>query len=112
MEEISKFLVTNWQPIFSAFLSVVAVIIVLIKKRPTASSLTHYLEAIVSTLPSLINKAEKTGLTGSRKFTDVLGNCMHLLHKLVKTSEEDDKLAKEYFTDAIEAILSTPQKKG
>lgn len=112
VEDISKFLVDNWQPLLSAVLSVLAVIIVLIKKKPDANSLIHYIEFICNSLPGYINEAEKTGLTGSRKFSDVLGKCMTSLHKMVTCTEQDDLMASKIFKSQIEAILSTPQKKG
>ena len=111
MKDICDFLVANWQPIVSAFLSLVAVILVVIKKRPSANSLMHYIEFICSSIPNYINEAEKTGYTGSRKFAIVLGKCMNVLHRCLLTNEDDDRTAKQIFTAQIEAILSTPQKK-
>ena len=112
MKEIITFLVDNWQPILSAFLSFVALILVIVKKRPQAYSIGDYVRLIVSQfLPGYICDAERTGMTGDRKREHVLNQCMKALKGFVRADDKELEECYVQFTNAIESILSTPRKK-
>lgn len=112
MKEIITFLVDNWQPILSAFLLLVALILLIVKKKPTAYSYLDYAYSLFKLIPDFINKAESTGVTGSAKKNIVVNSLLHALKKLVVLNDEQVVYCKFIFSNAVESILSTPQKKG
>lgn len=112
MQEISKFIVDNWQWLLTAILSIFVLIIQLLKKKPVVKSLKGYLDFIASDLlPRMINKAEVSGLHGEGKKAYVMKEAIGTLKFLIQCDEHALEEANRYFDNAIEAILSTPRKK-
>lgn len=113
MKDILQFLVDNWQPITGAVLAFVGLLITLFKKRPVAWNMSDYVRVIISQfLPVYINDAEVTGMSGDRKREHVLAKCMKALKSFIKCTDKEADSAYESFKNALELILTTPQKKG
>lgn len=91
--------------------SFVSLLILIFRKKikVCGSSLTSCLFK----LPDFINQAEALKLTGAEKYTMVLSLALNYLATLDNTSisEASSKYTAEV-DEAIEKILSTPQKKG
>lgn len=69
-------------------------------------------EIVLLTLPDFINEAESLNLSGSDKFAFVFNKCVGLIQDL--THKKGSEVLDEYsslINEAIENILTTPQKK-
>lgn len=112
MKDICKFLVDNWQAVLGAILALIGLLITLFKKRPVAWNMSDYVRVIISQfLPIYINDAEVTGMSGERKREHVLAKCMKCLKGFIKCTGKEADSAYETFKNALELILTTPQKK-
>lgn len=108
-----QFLFAHWIAIvliFTAVLEVIASLVVIIK-TPKNKRLQKLL-AMSSRIPEFINQAEALIVGASEKKVFVIKRCINYLADALGLSTE--KIEKLYLTDiseAIEDVLSTPQKK-
>lgn len=112
MQEIVQFIVDNWQLSLAALLSFISFILALIRKRPAAWNLTDYVRLVICQfLPTYIVDAENMHVTGERKKEHVLSQCMKALKSFVKCTDKELESSYLTFSNALEEILNTPQKK-
>lgn len=107
MEIIKDFLINYWKPLLSFIFLVVAFVVALVRKKPIST----IVDDVTNFSIKAINYVEKSGILGSKE-------------KLIAALDfVNDELLKKYPTlnviqyrplieNVIEAILSTPQKKG
>lgn len=110
IEVIFNFIVENWKVILFLILLLIDVIIDFIRGSKMQTSV---LLALVTKLPEFILEAEKTGASGTVKYTKVFGLAVDYLASLtgLSTSKVCAKYSK-FIDGEIENILSTPEKKG
>lgn len=108
-----NFLKEYYQLILSGLSIVVAIILLLCKKKPDANLFKTIFVDLLEYVPDAIKIAERTGKTGAEKKAYV----MTLLAKFLDVrltglsfEEKSDLLAE--LSDYVENVLSTPQKKG
>ena len=110
---MKEFLLNNYSWLITLVFSVLSILIFLLKKVKVIKKDTAF-EQVLSLLPSLIVKAEKSIEGGANKKAFVLSMAISFLSQL--TGEDDQqKLCDEYanrISEAIESILLTPVKKG
>ena len=112
MKEFGEFLVENWQPLVAGLLAVISFICALVRKKPSAWSLSDYVRLIEAQfLPTYIIDAEQSGFSGNRKKEIVLSKCMKALKGFIRCDDKQLDSAYVQFADALEVILSTPRKK-
>ena len=114
MNEFVKFIREYGVYILESLTFVCFVITLFIKRRPkTLDDFLYCLSEVRSNLPAFISKVECPG-NGSTKKAAVLKAADSMLsHKLGrKTTKKESEIAANLFSSDIEAILSTPQKKG
>lgn len=103
---MKQFIIENWRLLLEATLVLISTILFIVRKRPVrvVDSLN---EIIVRLLPYCITLAEKAP-KGEK-----LSQCLDLLAKLLADMDyELDETHKKFAAEQVEAILSTPQKKG
>lgn len=113
MKEFVKFLTDYKEIIASVFCFVLTFISILVKRKPqTIDDFFKGLDDVCSQLPEIINTFERPG-NGDLKKEEVINYALTklitFLHRDISDSES--KSARSYFSQQIEAILSTPQKK-
>lgn len=100
---------------FLGLIFVIELLILIIKRKPKTLDefLTILHEVAANRLPVLINQVEKPGL-GSEKKEFVRVGAYRLVKKHLgrDLSPKEIEVFNSYICDAIEMILSTPQKKG
>lgn len=112
---MKEFFVQNWKLLvlcFCALLELISVVNLLILQRKKTGD--DSVQFVISKLPSFISSVEKVvgAGQGSIKKSAVLEVAIDLYKKLTGIKiTEDSKIALR-FGEAIEEILSTPQKKG
>lgn len=106
---IIEFCKTYWREILSCLTVLITVVIQLLKKRPSYNLLDAIKEDILGILPELICAVEIDG-NGQRKKNAVIDAVKSFVEKKYGISLPDKLLI--YVSNAIEDILSTPQKKG
>ncbi len=119
MQEISKFLVDNWKLILEVILLIFLVVLFIVKKKPlkVVDSVKTF---VIHALPTFIKQAEdykdvfepSRKLSGEEKMQMVLHDCYSLMVDELGIPKEDLCLYTSWLHDAIEDILTTPQKKG
>lgn len=109
MKHFITFLVENWYLILQVFLTILAFIILLIKK-PTNKVVSGLFENLYSWCISAIKVAEETGLSGKDKLSSALANVLQ--NCSVHYPELDSKKYTAFIIKIIESILETPTKKG
>lgn len=108
---MKEFLIQNWRIILEAVLVVAAGVLALIRKKPI-KIVDTIRENIATWLPALIDKAEMSGYKGAEKLIYCLDLVYSVLCQKWMTREEFDRDYLEFTKAQIEAILTTPQKKG
>lgn len=110
LDLIYDFILENWKVIIFLVLLLVDVIISLISGNKGKSNI---LFSLILKLPEFINLAEKEFKDGMLKYTKVFSLCIEYLTLL--TGLNESKVCARYsklIDNAIESILSTPEKKG
>lgn len=105
---VIDFLRNHYKEIIEFSVLIFSVIICLIKKRPTLNQVDVIKEDVLEILPILINKVESPG-NGEEKFSNVV----LLVNQYLKNKYhiQDLSFLADFIKEAIENILSTPQKK-
>lgn len=108
MSDFLNFVQQHWEMILSIFLSLLSVLFYILKKRPIWNKVSTIYQAILEKLPVFIQIVEKEG-HGSEKLMTVLGLVKTYLQEAYKFNNFDE--IRPWVVNAIESILSTPQKK-
>lgn len=111
MNVIIEFIKIHYELIIKVAILVASVVFFIVKKRPIKLVDTLQ-ETIVTWLPSILCNAEETGLKGEAKLNYAIDLIFSLFVKDYYSREEFDKRYLPFVKKQIEAILSTPQKKG
>ena len=114
MEEVKHFIIENWKLLASALLFLIAFVVGLVRGKKKGYSLSDILMGmLVEQLPHWISMAEAVGGTGEQKKVQVLNNALNYTARALgrKLTEEETSLIIAKSSEAIEKILSTPQKK-
>ena len=114
MEEAKQFIIENWKLLASALLFLIAFVVGLVRGKKKGYSLSDILMGmLVEQLPHWISLAEAVGGTGEQKKVQVLNNALNYTSRALgrKLTEEETSLIIAKSSEAIEKILSTPQKK-
>lgn len=114
MEEAKQFIIENWKLLASALLFLIAFVVGLVRGKKKGYSLSDILMGmLVEQLPHWISMAEAVGGTGEQKKVQVLNNALNYTARALgrKLTEEETSLIIAKSSEAIEKILSTPQKK-
>lgn len=108
---MKEFFVENLNLIVSAFLGVVSIVLLIVKKTKIKLIDSPFCKLILK-LPEIIKKAETVSPVGHEKKSFVLGVSYAFLADLTgKSIQEISYLYKDRISSEIEAILETPQKK-
>jgi len=110
LDVIFDFILKNWKVILFLLLLLIDVIIALVSGNKGKSNI---LFSLLLKLPEFINLAEKEFKDGRLKYTKVFSLCIDYLTSL--TGFNESKVCAKYsklIDNAIESILSTPEKKG
>lgn len=116
---MKSFILENWRLIFD-FLSVICVTIFFFIKKKPIKIVDSVKTTIIAALPNIINRVEEykdifdpsRKLDSKEKLQMALNCCYSILVDELGIREEDLCLYRSWLVDAIENILSTPQKKG
>lgn len=110
MDCLIDFLRRNWKWLLPCICTFVSFIVLLFKKKV---KIKDVFSMVLMKLPSFINLAEEAASSGEEKFSFVFTACLSLLCDALGCSmaEAESKYG-ALVTNAIEEILSTPQKKG
>lgn len=114
MEELKSFLLQNWQFILTVILLVATFIAALIKGLKKGLSISDILLGyLLDQVPTWINSAESSGMSGQEKRIQVLNNALVYASKQLgrALSEQESAVIVSHVSQKIEEILSTPQKK-
>lgn len=108
MKDVISFIQENWQWMVEVIAAIIALVLFIVRKKPV-KVLDTIKECITRLLPYCIGEAEKTDLKGENKKIFAL----QVLYSLLKEFgyEEVYDQYREYASEQIEIILSTPQKK-
>lgn len=109
MEQIFTWCLNHWQLLLQLVISIVTFVILLFQKKVKVEDA---MAGLLISLPDYIKDAEKSGATGTQKFVIVFQKCLTYLS--FATGDSLDVVSACYATqinEAIENILSTPQKK-
>ncbi len=109
MDVFIQFVCDHSHVIIESFLTIIVLFVTIFKKKVIVKDV---FEVILLTLPDLINQAETLKLKGSDKFSYVFNHCVVLIQGI--THKKASQIIDEYsalINEAIENILSTPQKK-
>lgn len=113
------FVVKYWRVILEACCLLVSFVFFMVRKRPI--KIVDSVKALViAALPEVINRVENykdvfepsRKLTGQEKLTMALSIVQSYLVDECGLTEQELPLYHSWIVDRIEAILSTPQKKG
>lgn len=109
---MKDFILNNYHWLSILIVDIFLGVLFLIKKVKVIMKDTSF-EKVISLLPSLIIKAEKSGKSGPEKKVFVLGSALSYLADLTgKDLAEVGSIYSKKISDYIEVILSTPVKKG
>lgn len=109
---MKEFIVSYWYVIVELVFAIVSLVLLILKKTKIKLIDTPW-EKLIQKLPEIISKAETVSSVGHEKKSFVLGVAYAFLSDLTgKSIEQVSYDYKERISAAIEAILSTPQKKG
>lgn len=109
MDVFWKFICDHSHAIIELGLLICVLFVTLLKKKV---KINDSFMSVLMVLPDLINVAESKFKDGSEKYSYVFNRCIEMLMQL--THQSSQKVLDQYTADvnaAIEAILSTPQKK-
>lgn len=118
MENVLNFIKDNWSFISTAILGTLSLILMIIKRKPKKyDEFVSCVSRVISSMPGFINAAEEfkePDENGQDKKAAVIGWCFQKMENLIKRELTDDEELYCYktFSYYVEAILSTPQKKG
>lgn len=109
---MKEFLIENYLSLINLGCSLICLVIFLLKKAKIVKKDTAF-EKVLSVLPSLIIRAEKSGKTGPQKKAFVVSSALCMLSSLLdeEMTEENISFYSEKLGSAVEDILSTPIKK-
>lgn len=115
MAEFKEFLIHNWQLLASGVLFIIATVIGIIRMKKKGMTFQEILSGILmEQIPLWVSMAETDGGTGEQKRVEVLNKalnyCASKLGRQLSQAESDMIIS--YVSEKIEAVLSTPQKKG
>lgn len=114
MDTLVNFLRENWQFISSAILALLTIIAMLIKRKPkTIDDFIIGILEVINDLPEFINEVEEVGNGLSKKIKVqqfALNDLKSRLKRTLTKTELSQALC--HIDDALESILSTPQKKS
>lgn len=108
---IIDFVRNYWKEILDVLILVISLVFFILRKKPVKVSDTLK-QLISSWLPGVINAAEKTDLKGSLKLDYAVNMVYDIFCSDYITREEFDQRYLPFVKSQIEAILSTPKKKG
>ena len=116
---MSNFIKAYWREILEVFAILMSIVICCIKKKPI--KLVNSVKAqLIEALPEVINRVENykdimeptRKLSGDEKLRLALNICHSFMVDDLHIPEDDLCLYTAWLVEHIEAILSTPQKKG
>ena len=105
------FLRNNWKLILEAVVFVASVILFIVRKKPV-KVVDTIKQMITQWLPGVVVAAENTNLKGENKMKYAVDLLYTLFASDYLTRDEFDNKYLAFIHSQIEAILSTPQKKG
>ena len=106
------FLFQHWIELLYVVIATASLVVALVKKTKLVTEDTIF-EQLIRVLPKMIIGAEKTGLKGIDKKDIVVNVALDWLVNMTgKTRVDLAALYSKRIEDAIEDILSTPEKKG
>ena len=109
MDSFLKFVCDNSHALIEICLTIVVLFVTLLKKKV---KINDAFQSVLMVLPDLISHAELKFKDGSEKYSYVFNRSVEMLCQI--THQSSKKILEEYTADlnnAIESILSTPQKK-
>lgn len=108
---VIEFLKSYWREILEILAVLASIIICCIKKKPV-KVVDTIKQMICTWLPGVISAAESSGLKGEAKLEYAINFLYSVFAKDYLTRDEFDNKYLAFVKAEIEAILSTPQKKG
>lgn len=107
MQEVFNFIFRHFEAILSIVLIILSFVILIIRKKPVNSVLSH----IYAACTSCINDVEASGVIGSTAKKQL---CIKLVKEMLKLHfpDLDVEAYTSIISDVIENILNTPHKKG
>ena len=108
---VLNFIKENWKLILEIVVLLVSVVMFIIRKKPV-KVVDTLKQTICAFLPGIITVAESSGLKGEDKLKYAIDLLYKVFVKDYLTREEFDNKYLSFVKSQIEAILSTPQKKG
>lgn len=108
---ILEFIKTYWREILDVVAFVGALILFIVKKKPV-KVVDTIKQNICTWLPGVVCAAENTKLKGEAKMNFAIDLLFNLFASDYLTREEFDNKYLAFSKSQIEAILSTPKKKG
>lgn len=108
-----EFLKTYWREILEVVVLTVSIIIATVRKKPSSSLVSDIKARLAVLVPVLVKQVESPG-NGSEKKSIVIGKCLSAVTGFYgrKLQEDESSYWKQYVSNQIEDVLSTPQKKG
>lgn len=113
MSQFLLFLKDNKEIVISALTLAVAVIGLIIKRKPkTLDDFSLIVSDVLSSVPVLVSKVEEAG-HGQAKKNKVLDVCLSLTSKKLgrKLSDKERSIVIDKVSEQIEDVLTAPQKK-
>lgn len=107
-----QFLQNYWMYLAGGLVVVAEVIIFFLKKKPSVNYDDHIKSLIDGAICYYIKLAEMTKASGSEKLVFVVSSLLTRIKKFFDSSEYDEAYWRSYIVEKVEAILTTPQKKG
>jgi len=114
MQEFIAFIKEYKEVLIGAVCVLISIISLFIKRKPkTLDDFLVLLKEVCLSLPELINQVEESGHGDRKKFL-VQTSAINLMSKKLgrKLTEKEMDVVNSEVAECIEAILSTPQKKG
>lgn len=106
---MKEFILNYWQYLVIILVDLIGLVFILLRKKQSITE-ASIKEMIADVVPGYINLAEASGSTGRTKLCLVVDLVLKRIQKYISKSDEQFWIS--YIHDVIEAILSTPQKKG
>lgn len=107
-----QFLQNYWMYLAGGVVVVAEIIIFFLKKAPSVNYDDHIKSSIDSAVLYYIKLAELSGAVGSEKLAFVVSMIMKRIKLQFGSSEHDEEYWRSYVVEKVEAVLTTPQKKG
>lgn len=115
--EIVQFLLDNWQYFSTALLTILSIVLMIIKRKPKKyDEFVSCVSQTISAMPGFIITAEELKTpdeNGQDKKNLVIGWCFQKMENLIKRelTRDEELYCFKTFSNYVEQILSTPQKK-